>query len=96
MSYKCTLIKIESNHNNLRTNEMEGVCTDLPEVGKRFLIFGEGLEFGHRVITTTRVQEVEGHVFRTKNSTYELINIVGTENNDLEEELIINFCKTTH
>lgn len=43
----------------LRTSEVEGQCPDLPEVGKRFNMIGQGLEIGFRVITTSPVVEVK-------------------------------------
>ncbi len=80
MSYKITLTKINSTHQNLRTNEVEGECQDLPEVGKRFMLLGKGLEFGTRMVMTTEVTrridtERAGKSvisFSTANSVYEL------------------------
>jgi len=76
------LEKINSTHNNLRTSTMQGVFEDFPNVGEQFLIFGEGLKFGNRMIHTTPVAEVleigkdqddlEYIVFKTANSKYRL------------------------
>jgi len=74
------LTKIESNHNNLRTNDMVGTTSAIPEVGHEFSIFGESLSFhgGGRVIHTTIVKESDFNEdtktfrFKTQNSTYEL------------------------
>ena len=72
------ITKIESNHQNLRTNDMEGKTPVIPEVGERFIIFGESLTPGNnaRVIQTTEVQEstydsaTKTFTFKTKNSLY--------------------------
>ncbi len=76
------LKRIESSHSNLRTNEMEGKCTHIPEVGHGFVIFGESLtkgkEFMFRKILTSEVQECSyvekerKYIFQTLNSKYEL------------------------
>ncbi len=81
MSYKVTLIKKTSAHNNVRTNTVDGYCESLPEIGKKFMLLGEGLEFGTRMVMTSFVKEVERVPswedlilikFKTENSTYEL------------------------
>lgn len=71
------LTKISDNKNNLRTNEIIGYCLSLPTVGKSFTIFGEGIEFGTRMITTSLVVEMSEQdsdekiiIFRTQNSLY--------------------------
>ena len=77
---KVKLKKIESMHNNLRTNEMEGKVTHIPEEGYPFQIFGESLTEGadFRTITTTVVKKSEykedsrRFIFKTENSLYEL------------------------
>jgi len=76
------LEKIQSVHNNLRTSSMQGVFEDFPNVGEPFLIFGEGLEFGNRMIHTTPIKEIleigkDGDsldyiIFNTDNSKYKL------------------------
>lgn len=84
-AYNVVLKKIESNHNNVRTNETEGQTLSLPEVGKNFSLVGASLTPGltHRVITTTEIKEVESkgdgsYIFKTLNSTYGLV-VTGTE-----------------
>lgn len=76
MEYLVRLTKIRSNHKNLRTDEIEGVTLDLPKEGKYFQMFGKGLEFGTRAITTTTIKKVEQmgseYLFHTLNSTYKL------------------------
>ncbi len=86
--FKALLTKVESNHTNLRTNEMEGLTADLPEVGKEFLIFGKSLTEGlsTRMIHTTVIKEIEKNsedemTFKTQNSTYKL-KVLGVEETD--------------
>lgn len=75
---KYSLIRIRSSHNNMRTDSMTGFPEHLPEIGKGFVIFGDGLEFGTRIVHTTEVTDIR-HVnekaleFDTKNSTYLLV-----------------------
>jgi len=61
---------------NLRTNNIDGVCDQLPTVGQHFVMFGEGLEFGTRRINTSLVKSIDRNenslVFDTENSIYEL------------------------
>jgi len=72
------ITKIESNHQNLRTNDMEGKTPVIPEVGEIFMIFGESLTPGNnmRAIHTTEVQEskydseTKTFTFKTRNSLY--------------------------
>lgn len=75
---KAKLVRIKSNHNNLRTDEVEGEIDKLPTIGESFLLCGAGLVFGTRYITTTPVQSVEKvdnktFNFKTENSEYSLI-----------------------
>ena len=76
MEYQVKLTKLRSSHKNLRTDVVEGIALDLPKEGDYFQIFGEGLEFGTRVVTTTAIQKVEKlgneYLFHTLNSTYKL------------------------
>lgn len=75
-NFKVKLTKLSDNKNNLRTNEIIGECFDLPTEGKCFTLFGEGIEFGTRVVQTSLVQSVErtDNVvrFKTLNSSYQL------------------------
>lgn len=71
------LTKIKSNHSNLRTNAIEGVTNEMPTAGKNFILIGEGLEFGMRMVRTTPVSEIlnmsNGSTeFKTQNSHYKL------------------------
>lgn len=85
------LEKINSTHENLRTKTMDGMFEDFPKVGEQFIIFGEGLKFGNRMIYTTPVKEIfdagrnkdnyEFMVFTTANSTYKI-----TVTGEVEEE----------
>ena len=75
---KVKLVKLKSNHNNLRTNEMVGECTELPIVGNSFVIFGQPIDKNAavRVIQTTPVKDVQRMdqtlTFGTQNSSYQL------------------------
>lgn len=83
-AFKILLTKIESNHTNLRTNEIEGLTLELPVVGKGFNMSGEPLDknMSVRVINTTEIKEVEQngdeYTFKTLNSTYN-VKVLGTE-----------------
>jgi hypothetical protein len=75
-----TLSKIESNHNNLRTNDMAGEFSRLPALKERFVIYGESLTPGmnFREINTSPVQEVikiseTEYEFKTRNSHYKIV-----------------------
>lgn len=77
---RAKLVKLASNHSNLRTNEIEGKCTHIPEVGESFVLFAPALEGGDfRMIQTTPVTLCEYNdkkfSFQTKNSSYELLVI---------------------
>lgn len=76
---KVKLKKIESTHNNLRTDEIEGHTTHIPEVGHGFVLFAPPLEYGNmRTVFTTPAKEVSWvetdrkFLFQTQNSKYEL------------------------
>ena len=78
-AYKVVLKKIQSNHNNLRTNEVEGYTLTLPKTGISLVLTGESLTPGMtaRLVHTTEIKEVEKtsdkeFVFKTQNSTYQL------------------------
>ena len=74
--YKVTLTKLSNNKNALRTSDVVGACFNLPEIDKPFRIFGAGIEFGNRMVTTSPVKSIEiiDDVirFNTLNSTYSL------------------------
>ena len=63
ISYKALLTKIESKHDNLRTNDIEGNTLELPEVGKSFHLVGNAITEGmsHRIIKTTEIKEVDSY-----------------------------------
>lgn len=74
------LTKIESKHQNLRTNEMVGKTGSIPEKGYDIEVFGDSLTLGmdFRKIQTSIVQEstynkeTKTFTFKTQNSTYTL------------------------
>lgn len=73
------LTKVKTNHSRVRTHSMEGQTVALPEVGKRFQVFGEPLsgDGDIRVITTSVVQKCSPVVddkmmIETLNSIYEV------------------------
>lgn len=76
-----TLTKLESSHNNLRTNFIDGQFKVLPKIGKCFAIKGESLtpEGSFRLVETTVIKEVDTlyadqsvYYFTTENSKYKL------------------------
>ena len=71
-TFKVKLTKIKSNHKNLRTDTVEGFSNSLPTVGEPFNMWGEGLEFGTRWITTTPVITINKCGFDTANSSYHI------------------------
>lgn len=78
MEYNVRLTKIKSNHQNLRTDVIEGVAIELPEKGKNFTLVGPPFVDGAncRVVTTTEIQSIEcldsEYLFHTLNSSYKL------------------------
>lgn len=77
--FKVRLVKVASNHNNLRTNEIEGVCERLPSLGNRFILTAPPLEAGDmRMVFTTEIKSMaydsdkKKYDFHTQNSHYEL------------------------
>lgn len=82
--YHATLKKIESNHNNLRTDMVSGLVPALPVVGAQFFMYSnEALTPGAvgRYIYTSQIQEVRldlmtgETIFRTENSLYSLTGV---------------------
>jgi hypothetical protein len=71
----CKLTKIQSTHQKLRTDVIEGWCYHLPIVGEAFSIFSDPLdpEMQVRVVRTSTVVDVYVDRFETLNSTYELV-----------------------
>lgn len=74
--FKVKLTKLSDNKNAIRTNDVVRACFNLPELNKSFTMFGAGIEFGHRMVTTSPVQNIEflDDVvrFNTMNSSYQL------------------------
>jgi hypothetical protein len=68
--FKVKMSRIESSHQNLRTDEIEGYASSLPLVGENFILLSKGLEVGVRVVRTTPVTELRDSSFKTQNSTY--------------------------
>lgn len=75
------LVRIQSNHQNLRTDEIDGKSFHIPEIGESFSIFSEPLEdksASARVVVTTPVVTCSydfgkrHFAFTTKNSIYRL------------------------
>lgn len=77
---KVKLTKIQSSHNKVRTDEVNGESDNLPEIGKRFVLLGEALvkaDGNMRIVYTTSVSELtnisdKSMEFKTQNSTYRL------------------------
>jgi len=90
MSNKVKLTRIESTHNNLRTDSVKGVCFDFPVVGEAFTMYGGTLTgvSGVRAIITSSVEWIKmvdgDFIFKTKNSLYELE--VGSEETEQQVE----------
>jgi hypothetical protein len=83
--YYATLKKIESTHNNVRTDTVKGLVPEMPTTGKPFFMYSSevltpGTNLRH--IYTTEIKEVTVNeengdiVFRTENSLYVLTSIV--------------------
>lgn len=72
-----TLFRICSTHSNVRTDTVEGSCTELPSLQKGFTMWGKGLEFGTRLLFTTPILALatvgKSILFQTRNSTYTLL-----------------------
>jgi len=61
----------------MRTDTIEGEFRLLPTIGEDFLIVGEGLEAGSRLVHTTTVKSIKEvgvnkYEFETNNSAYQL------------------------
>lgn len=55
---KAKLIKVFSSHENLRTKEVEGEIFELPKEGNSLVMTGSGLEFGTRVVVTSKISSI--------------------------------------
>lgn len=80
--YTVNLRKIESTHENLRTDTVVGLAPNLPQRGKQSFMYSEPLnkESDLRYIHTSIVKKVKftengSIVLWTQNSIYELTNI---------------------
>lgn len=70
---KVRLTKIESSHNNLRTDIVEGDLLYWPGVGESIIVTAKPLvEGGMRLVRTSPVSKIEGDLFHTLNSVYRL------------------------
>lgn len=79
MKYTARLVLLNSTHKPLRTSEVRGTCTELPQVGSSFHLSAPPLDlpWGTRHVITSEVKEVshgqmDCYTFKTLNSTYEL------------------------
>lgn len=92
--YKCRLTRIESIHNNLRTDEIVGLTEKLPTKGEPFTIESDALFpvphisqlDQYRLISTTVVLDINFQnknelLFRTANSKYFLEVLARVEGN---------------
>jgi len=76
VTYRVRLVKIKSNHENLRTEVVEGLTKALPAEGKRFLVIADSIDSAAsvRYVHTTEVEFVEQigdeYMFHTANSSY--------------------------
>lgn len=84
-NYIGTLTKIQSNHSNLRTDEIKGRFNKLPTINSYFTIYGESLTSpgnGVRIVSTSEILKIvsekelsdgyECMTFHTQNSVYSL------------------------
>ena len=73
------LIKIKSNHDNLRTKSVLGHFNDYPKLEKSFILYSDSLSLkdGFRIIKTTPVKDInidgDSVYFKTSNSVYKLM-----------------------
>ena len=78
MKYEIKLTKIQSSHQKIRSNVIEGFCQELPTVGQPFKMCAEPLDLSMdiRLIETTPVKNInklsKGMEFKTNNSIYAL------------------------
>ncbi len=87
---KCRLTRINSVHQNLRTDEIVGGCPEAPRMGALFLMTAKSLDPAKhvRLVETTRIVKVtsseEGKVieFETKNSIYKWEHLVDPDSSE--------------
>ena len=76
---KCTLTRLKSNHNKLRTDTVTGITTRVPILNHPFVMIADPIDDGPaiRLIETTKVLTIDTlknvYTFTTRNSTYQLI-----------------------
>jgi hypothetical protein len=82
-----TLNKIESTHNNLRTDVVTGLTPRLPVVGEQFFMYSNEVlteNTNTRFIRTSKIESIKASddgreiIFRTQNSLYTLTSIEPT------------------
>jgi hypothetical protein len=69
------LTKLESTHNNLRTDVVEGILLSPLHLGYPIYVECEPLnklDDYRRCVTTTPIVSIEGDIYKTKNSTYRI------------------------
>ncbi len=58
--YQVLFSKVKNDHARLRTDTMEGIATDLPEIDKQFVVYGKPLESGSfRRVNTSPVKQID-------------------------------------
>ncbi len=74
MSIPIRLKRVASSHNNLRTDELIGVLAFIPMVGECIHVVADPLDpmMSVRAVATSPVQRIEGAIYYTENSTYEI------------------------
>ena len=89
MIYKVKLTKIQSDHNNIRSNEIIGVTSFLPKMGERFQMLSEALDKSHgantRHVETSPITNIFGInsktlTLHTTYSIYEFEILEATDN----------------
>ena len=80
--FKVKFKKIRNNHNRIRTDVIEGITHELPEVESQFAMLAEGLEFGTRYVQTSPVKNIESmdnkyQLFTESGSLYE-VEVLGS------------------
>lgn len=85
--YNVKFTKVHNNHNRVRTDEIVGITKNLPKEGEIFVLIGEGLEFGTRVVNTSPVKmllENENnpgeYLLHTESGSIYQVNILGEVN----------------
>lgn len=77
MPTKVRMTRIESNHQNLRTNAVEGYLHTELKVGNPIVVTAKPLNqsFDVRAVTTTEIERIEGNRYFTRNSIYEIVEL---------------------